>query len=214
MDGVIIREIEEKDLSVLKSLMVEAFGEGWNLGRFEQNEAVYQALLEMYLSIFLNSSTFGKVAELDGNVVGATLCSAKGEAEKFRAFQKDIAPNTLALLTAAEDERADIAEHLSVSFQALGQLLESRADAYDGSLEFIVVSQHAQGMKIGKTLWNEVSAYFKSKNAKLIYLITDTMCNTGFYDNNGFAKIAKQAAQYSFVASQKEIDIFVYEYKF
>jgi len=214
MSSAIIREIEAKDLPELKSLMVEAFGEGWNLGRFEQNEAVYQALLELYLSIFLNSSTFGKVAELGGKVVGAALCSVKGEAEQFRAFQKDIAPHTLALLTATEDERKDITEHLSVSFQTMGQLLENRLDAYDGSLEFIVVSEHAQGRKIGKALWNEISAYFKSKNAKTIYLITDTTCNTGFYDNNGFTKAAAQEAVYDFAASQRKIDIFVYEYQF
>ena len=60
MKDIMIREIEEKDLSVLKSFIVEAFGDGWNLGRFDQDSDCFEPLLDTYLSIFLNSSTFGK----------------------------------------------------------------------------------------------------------------------------------------------------------
>jgi len=214
MSDIVIREIEEKDLSALKSLIVEAFGEGWNLGRFNQNNDSFQALLEVYLSMFLNSSTFGKVAMLKNEVVGIILCSAQGETEKFRQLQKDRAAHTLMLLTATEDERTDIVEHLSTSFQAIGKLLEHSVHAYDGSLEFIAVSKKAQGLKIGKMLWDEASAYFNAKNTKSIYLIADSACSVGFYDYNGFSKVGTTEAIYNYTTGQKKFDIFVYEYKF
>jgi len=214
MNDVIIRDFEEKDLSALKVLIVEAFGEGWNLRRFDQSEDYFQALLEVYQSMFLNSSTFGKVAMLGEKVVGAVLASAKGETEKFRLLQTDVAPNTLALLAAPEAERQDIAEHLSVSFQTIGHLLESRVGAYDGSLEFIAVSTQAQGLKIGKTLWDEAATYFNSKNVKSVYLIVDSDCNFGFYDCNGFSKADEKEAVYSYTTGQKISTVFVYEYKF
>ena len=213
MNNVTIRELEEKDLPALKLLMVEAFGEGWNLARFDQSEDYVQALLEVYQSMFLTSSTFGKVAELDGEIVGATLASAKGEPEKFRQCQTDVAPNTLALLAAPEAERKDILEHLSVSFQTIGQLLENRLDAYDGSLEFIAVSQQAQGLGIGRMLWNETLAYLKAKSAKSIYLITDSACNLGFYDHNGFSNMAAKEVVYNYSTGQKCSTVFVYEYQ-
>jgi len=213
-DGVTIRNMEEKDLPVFKNLIIEAFGDGWNFGRFDQNTDFFQALLEVYQSMFLNSSTFGKVAVLDKKVVGAVLASVKGEAEKFRHWQKDIPPNTLALLTAPEAERKDIVEHLSVSFQTIGQLLENRINTYDGSLEFIAVSKHAQGLKIGKKLWNEAIAYFSAKQVKSIYLIADSACSVGFYDCNGFSKADEQEAVYNYVAGQKRSHVFVYEYRF
>ena len=213
MSDVITREIEEKDLSALKSLIVEAFGEGWNLGRFNHGDVSFQALLEVYLSMFLNSAAFGRVAMVNGEVVGAILCSAKGEPEKFRWLQKDRAAYTLALLTMPEDERKDIAEHLSTSFQAIGRLLENGADAYDGSLEFIAVSKRAQGLKIGGTLWDEARVYFDSKNVKSIYLIADSSCNVGFYDHNGFIKTGVEEAVYNYTTGQRRFDIFVYEYK-
>jgi len=214
MSDVIFRDIEEKDLPELKSLIVEAWGEGWNLGRFDQNTDFFQALLEVYLSIFLNSSTFGKVAMMESKVVGAILCAVNGEVEKFRQLQKDRASQTLVLLSATESERMDIIEHLSISFHAIGQLLEQAVDAYDGSLEFIAVAEQAQGLKIGKMLWNEASDYFKSKEVNSIYLITDSQCNTGFYDHNGFSRVRVKEAVYNYTAGQKKSEIFLYDYQF
>jgi len=214
MNDVIVRDIEEKDLPALKSLIIEAFGEGWNLGRFDQSKDYFQALLEVYQSMFLNSSTFGKVAVLGEKVVGAVLVSAKGEVEKFRLWQKDVAPNTFTLLSAPEAERRDIVEHLSISFQTIGQLLENRIDTYDGSLEFIAVSKQVQGLKIGKALWDEAVTYFNSKNIKSIYLIADSACNFVFYDFNGFSKADEKKAIYNYTAGQKTSIVFVYEYKF
>jgi len=214
MNDLITREIAERDLPALQSLIVEAFGVGWDLGRFDQSADFFQALLEVYQSMFLNSSTFGKVAMLDEKIVGAVLASVKGEAEKFRLFQTDVAQNTLTLLAAPEAERKDIVEHLSVSFQTIGQLLENRMDSYGGSLEFIAVSKQAQGLKIGKRLWDEAVAYFNSKHVKSIYLIADSACNVGFYDCYGFSRIDEKKATYNYTTGQKTSEVFVYEYQF
>lgn len=214
MTDIIIRDLEEKDLPAFRSLIVEAFGEGWNFRRFDQSKDFFQALLEVYQSMFLNSSTFGKVAVQGEKVIGAVLASVKGEAEKFRLWQKDVVPNTLTLLTAPEAERRDIVEHLSTSFEAIGQLLANKLDTYDGSLEFIAVSESGQGLGIGKALWNEVSAYFKQKNAKSIYLIADSACNLGFYEHNGFSKVDRKEAVYHYTTGKRKFDIFTYEYQF
>ena len=142
------------------------------------------------------------------------MASAKGETEKFRLLQTDVASNTLTLLAAPESERQDIVEHLSVSFQTIGHLLESRVDAYGGSLEFIAVSTQAQGLNIGKTLWDEAATYFHSKNVQSIYLIADSDCNFGFYDCNGFSKVDEKEAVYHYTTGQKTSTVFVYEYQF
>ena len=213
MSDVLIRDIEEKDLPALKTLIVEAFGDGWNLRRFDQESDVFGALLDVYLSIFLNSSTFGRVAEREGKVVGAVLASAKGDAATFRLFQQDIAPNTLALLSASEAERTDIVTHLATSFQTIGQLLENRVEEYDGSLEFIAVSKESQGLGIGNALWKEASVYLESKKVKSLYLISDSACNIGFYEHNGFSRVASSEAVYDYTTGQKRFDIFVYEYR-
>lgn len=211
---MIIRDIEENYLPALKSLITEAFGKGWNLGRFGQNKDLLGALLSVYLSIFLEPSTFGKIAVMGGNAVGAVLCSVVGESTNLRFLQKDIASNTLTLLAATEAERIDIIEHMSISFQTIGGLLENSIDAYDGGLELLIVSEQARGLKIGKALWDEACAYFNSKNARSIYLIADSACNVGFYEHNGFSKVGAKKAIYNYTTEQKKFDVFVYEYRF
>jgi len=119
MNGVTIRDLKESDLPALKSFVVEAWGNGWNFSRFDQQTDLFQALLEVYVSMFLNSGTFGRVAVVDGKAAGAVICSMNGDVEKFRQFQRDRVLHTLTLLRASESERNDIAEHLSTSFQNL-----------------------------------------------------------------------------------------------
>ncbi|MCL2522573.1 MAG: GNAT family N-acetyltransferase [Erysipelotrichales bacterium] len=213
MSNVIFRDIEENDLDALKGLIVEALGKGWNFEHYNQSTPLFQALLDVYLSMFLNSSTFGKVAIVDKEIIGVILCSACGEEEKFRYMQKDRATQTLILLSAEEEKRKDIVEHLSVSFQAIGILLEDKIN-YEGSLEFIAVAKKARGLNIGKSLWNQASDYFKAKKIKQIYLITDSDSSFGFYDNNGFLKVANQEVFYNYSNGKKKNDIFLYEYKF
>jgi len=212
MRELVIRDMEEADLPAFRGLIVEAFGAGWNLGRFDQGADYFEALLRVYQGMFLDASTFGKVAVLGGEVVGAVLASVPGDAERFRGWQRDVAPHTLALLSAPEAERRDMVEHLSVSFQAIGGLLAERVEDYDGSLEFIAVSESAQGLGIGKMLWEEALGYFASKGVKAIYLIADSNCNFGFYDGNGFVRVGAQAVAYAYVAGRKMSEVFLYAY--
>ena len=213
MDNVTMRPVKEGDLSALKMLIAQAFGKGWNLSQFDQNADYYNALLEIYLSIFLDGSTFGKVAVVNGEVVGVVLCSAKGQVKKFRRLQKDMAVHTFALLSAPEPARTDITEHMSTSFAAIGQLLENKIDSYQGSLELLIVSHKAQGLGLGKALWGKACGYFASKGVQSIYLYTDSSCNVGFYDYNGFARVSQGHARYNFTQGQQERDIYLYEYR-
>ena len=214
MNEIIIRDIVEADLPALKSLIAEAFGKGWNLERYYKDEHLAGALLGIYLSIFLEPGTFGKVAAVDGEVVGVVLCSVNGQKPKFRQLLTDTAPNTLTLLAAAEDMRLDVVEHMSTSFQTIGGLLEDRMGAYDGGLELLAVTERARGLKIGKALWEEACAYYNSEGAKTIYLIADSDCNFGFYDNNGFTRAAARKAEYNYTTGQRITQVYVYEYRF
>jgi len=211
--NITIREITESDIPVIKPLIIEAFGEGWNLGRYDQNSDFFNAAMEVYLSIFLGGCTFARVATLDGKVVGAILCGEKNDTKKFIHLLGNMASNSLALLTGSDAERQDFIEHLSNSFEAMGKLL-SNTGRHGGSLDFIAVTEESKGLKIGKQLWSEAVKYFKSQKCKAIYLISDSACNTGFYDHNGFKKIDQTEANYNYSNGKKRFDIFLYEYKF
>ena len=213
MNKVTIRKITENDIPAVKSLIIEAFGEGWNFARYDQESDFFKAAMDVYFSVFFSSATFGKVAVMNDEVIGAILCVAKSDTKKFQHLQGDMAMGALSLLTGTDSERADLVEHLSNSFVAMGELL-AKTENHDGSLDFIAVTEKARGLKIGKQLWNEAVKYFKSKKCKSIYLMTDTACNVGFYDHNGFIKLDKTTASYAYSNGKKHFDLFLYEYKF
>ena len=48
MGNVIIRDIEENDLTILKSFIVEAWGDGWNLKHLDRGTDFFQSLLNVY----------------------------------------------------------------------------------------------------------------------------------------------------------------------
>ena len=214
MIDVITRNVEEKDLPILKSLMAEAFGKEWNFEHLNLNSDFCKGMLEVYLNIFLNSATFGKVAELGGKVVGAILVSVNGELKKFRLMKDDIVSSALGLLNGSEIERMTMAKVLTAPFHSISQLLENRSDDYDGSLDFFVVTEQARGLKIGKKLWNEATAYCNSKNAKSISIITNSGCNVGFYDYNGFPKVDVVETVCDYPSGQRKFDTILYEYQF
>jgi N-acetylglutamate synthase-like GNAT family acetyltransferase len=111
MNDVVIRDIEKKDLPAVKSLMAEAFGDEWNLERFDQDSDFLQAFLESCLSVFLNSCTFGRAAVIGDEVVGVVMVAVNDETKKFRMMQKNMVSSVLAVLNGSEAERMDMAEN-------------------------------------------------------------------------------------------------------
>lgn len=210
MNQVIIRDVEKKDLPALKAII----NESWRVERLIKNESTLEAALGIHLNQLLHSSTFGRVAVLDDKVIGFILGSLTGEIPKYRLIQEvDSASYAFDLLTAAEDEITNLTEFMSKTFQTYGQLIHNRKEDYDGYVEFFVVSEEARGLKIGKKLMDELFNYFQSHKAKSIYLYTDTSCNFGFYDYNGFTQRASQEITFDLTIGQEESTVFLYDYQ-
>jgi len=214
MDEVVYRDIEQRDLPALKSLMAEAFGREWNFERLDPKSDFYAGMLEVYLNVFLSSATYGKVAVMDGRVVGAILVALNGEVKRFRLMKEDGVSSTLALLTGTDIERMTMAEVLTVPFESIALLLENKVGNYDGSLDFFAVTQPARGLKIGKRLWSDAAAYCNDRNAKSISVITNSGCNVGFYDFNGFSKVDATETLCNYPTGQRKFDTLLYDYRF
>lgn len=210
MNQVIIRDVESKDLPEIKTII----GKTWNLGRLPESESTLEAALNIIRNGILNKSSFGRVAILNEQVVGFIFGSRKGDDPKYRLLQEDGAMDTLALLMATDKERADVIEYIEKTYSTYEQLIVDKINDYDGCLEFFAVSEEARGLKIGQKLWHELSAYFKSKSTNAIYLYTDTSCNYGFYDYNGFSRKDEQEVTFHFTAQQENKTVFLYDYQF
>jgi len=208
MGNIVIRDVEAGDISTIKNIIREV----WDWGELIEDEQTLDAALGLYLNQVLHSGTFGKVAVLNDKVAGVIFGSVDGIEPKYRMLMEDGTAHALTLLGASESDRKNLYELLSKLTDAYKQLVEGILDNYDGKLDFFALATEAQGLGIGKSLWIALKTYFEENNTKSIYLYTDTECNFGFYDNQGFVRKGVQEVPFDFDGEFFKTDIFLYEF--
>jgi len=201
----VIRDIKSDDLSDLHNILLSA----WYQNMEKRNKKVTDAYVQIDLNTCLNQSSFGKVAELDGKVVGVILGKANAEPKNMRLFQTSEEIEIITLMNAPEELRKRIINDSSFETKASIQLLEKSPVDYDGSIELFAVLEEAQGYGLGGLLFEEMMTYFKSHHVKNYYLFTDTACNYRFYDYKGLRRIG--TLPYN---DKSDFEFYMYDYTF
>ncbi|SEJ95910.1 GNAT family N-acetyltransferase [Paenibacillus polymyxa] len=205
-----IRDIRKEDIEPIKSIIADT----WNAKDFIEDDGVINAAVTMmFISPILNKSTFGRVATLDGEVIGVIFGSRVGEITSYRLLQEDYTSELLQLLNLNAIERKVFVELTSMTNEAYSKLIRGKEDEFQGCLEFFAVSEGARGKKVGKQLFNELISYLKNTKTNKIYVYTDTMSNYGFYDHNGFVRLDEEVTVFNLPNGKLENTNFIYEYK-
>lgn len=205
-----IRDIRKEDIEPIKAIIADT----WNAKNFIEDEGIINAAITMmFISPILNKSTFGRVATLDGEVIGVIFGSRVGEKTSYRWLQEDYTSALLQLLTLNDLERKVFVELISMTNEAYSKLIRGKENEFQGCLEFFAVSEEARGKKIGKKLFNELISYLRDTKAKKIYVYTDTMSNYGFYEHHGFIRLDEEATVFNLPIGKLENTNFIYEYK-
>jgi ribosomal protein S18 acetylase RimI-like enzyme len=210
MNVVTIRDIETKDMKQIRDIVKDV----WDFSEFMGNEKVADAAVGIYFSQFFTNSSFGKVATLNGEVVGVVFGSLNGQEPHCRMLQGNQINDIMILMRAPVKVRRDFTYYVQTINDANAELIQGKVDDYDGALDFFIVSKKAQGLKLGKQLWNHAVNYFKDHQADKIYLYTDTYCNFGFYDYNGFKRANTKDVVMEFSGGDDQVGIYLYEYSF
>jgi len=193
------------DLSDLHHILLKA----WYQSMEKKNKKVTDAYVQIDLNSCLNQSSFGKVAEINGKVVGMILGKAHSEPKNIRLFQTSGEKETITLMNAPEKLRKEIIAENTFETNASIQLLKESTIDYDGSIELFAVLEEAQGYGVGSLLFEEMMGYFEKHNVKDYYLFTDTACNFGFYDYKGLRRTG--TIPYS---DESDFEFYMYDYTF
>ncbi|MDN4079297.1 GNAT family N-acetyltransferase [Paenibacillus polymyxa] len=205
-----IRDIRKEDIEPIKAIIADT----WNAKDFIEDDGIINATVTMmFISPILNKSTFGRVATLDGEVIGVIFGSRVGEITSYRLLQEDYTSELLQLLNLNDIERKVFVELTSMTNEAYSKLIRGKEDEFQGCLEFFAVSEEARGKKVGKQLFNELISYLKNTKTNKIYVYTDTMSNYGFYDHNGFVRLDEEVTVFNLPNGKLENTNFIYEYK-
>ncbi|EZH64867.1 GNAT family acetyltransferase [Bacillaceae bacterium JMAK1] len=208
--NVEIREVRKEDIEPIKAITIEAFAKDF----IEDETLLDSAVTMMFVSPILTKSSFGRVATLDGEVVGVIFGSRVGEAPTYRMLHEDYTKEMLHLLNQKDSDRDLFVQLTTATNEAYKKLIRGKEDEFQGCLEFFAVSEQARGKKVGKKLLNELFAYFTETNTKKIYVYTDTMSNYGFYDHNGFVYLDEEVTVFDLPDGSFKNRNFMYEYTF
>ena len=195
MSQMIIRDLEVGDVAAIKVAMMDV----WGYSDFTKDEEVLSAAVGLDFNQVLHGATFMRVATVDDEVVGVIAGVVKSQTPSYRHHLENGTGHAITVAKKAPSiiQKA-IYEYLSKQREVYAELLKGIEDDYDGTLEFLVLSEKAQGLGIGKKLHASLMDYFEETGAKSVYLFTDTSSNFGFYEHLGWARRIEHNAVFKF----------------
>ncbi len=208
MSEIVIRDVASEDVSAIRGVVRDV----WDWDSFLKDDGTIDACVAVYFAPVLHKATFGRVALLDGKVVGVAFGSAKGESPCCKDILEDLTPHIVTMLQAGESDRRILSEYFHKTHGAYAELISGIEDEYNGALDFLAVSDSAQGMGIGKQLWHAVKAYLERRNVSKLYLFSDAESNFGFYESQGFRKRREKEIRFISYDEKEVVSQYLYEY--
>ncbi|MGL4736945.1 MAG: GNAT family N-acetyltransferase [Cellulosilyticaceae bacterium] len=213
MNPVIYRPIRKSDYDSIKAIISEAFG----FHKWIDNPSFLDAVLSLYLHNCMSKSTFNRVAIKNGEVIGVILGSIPEICPKKITRHHNLAclPHLmkLAFLPKAERKKASTFRQIDKIYE---ELISGKESHFQGSIDLFAVSEKARGLGLGKALMSQLLDYMHSHEVRDLYLYTDTICNYGFYESQGWRRLASQQMQlptHHEVTMPSILDVFLYSYR-
>ena len=208
MGKITYREICREDHNSIKKLIDEV----WNLNQFCGTAQGLEDSLNIYLQSSLLDISYGKVAILDGEVVGILL--GKNECQKILFKRRTILwrlvkSGVSLLLHSSRLMRLQLRNALKIS-KAEQEMIDAQKKIFTGHIELLIVGKEAQGLGIGKALVDDFISYAIHGNENAVYVQTDTLCNYGFYEHQGFEQLDSTKIALN---DDDQITLFLYQYK-
>lgn len=210
MEQIVYRNLKKQDYNEVADLLSHSFG----LHRYVSDERLFRIFKKQYLYSCLSEATFSRVAEQNGKVVGVIMGNAKsdyrilphiGFALKFLlySFKMKIYGRKISDSVSGYHELHRI-------YRKFSQRHKGR---FDGVLTLFAVSSECRGKGIGKKLLSDMETYWKERQTKSTYLYTDTTCNYGFYEHQGFIRLEEENLVLKSDGKPCEMGVFLYGYE-
>lgn len=187
MEEIKYREICPEDYSSIKKLIDEV----WNLNQFCDTGQELEDSLNIYLQSSLLDISYGKVAVLNGEVVGVLLGKDDGQQNIIKrgtALWALVKSSMSLLFHSTKRMRRHLKNVLQIS-KADQKMMAMHKGNFTGHIELLIVGKSTQGLGVGKSLVKDFISHVAHRDKFAIYVHTDTQCNYKFYDHQGFERL-------------------------
>lgn len=176
-----IRDIQKKDLKTIHNLIQRE----WYQELYEHDKKLAHAYVQFDVNSCLMESSFGQVAEIDGQVVGVIMGEVKNEEKTLSMLAEDPMEHLITLMSAPNDVREAIISQYNSEINANKTLIKTAPVDYDGGIVLFIISKDARGQGVGSKLFKNMLNYFDTHQVEHFHLYTDDSCGYEFYIKKG-----------------------------
>ena len=196
----VLREFREEDCEPIASIMCDI----WSMRSYGADVAMPGS--RMYCCQCVLASSFIRVAEVDGRVVGC-VGARYGDWRVDAPWAERILQQERDSVADSEDGKRMIADFESYDSVDRDLGIRTGIDT-DAELTILILSEDCRGPGLGRMMFDAACDHLRSRGAESMMLYTDTDCNTGFYDALG----AERVATSGMMCLGEPLGMFLYRY--
>lgn len=209
MKTITYRPIEERDYLSVGEIINQAFG----LYRYVADEKVLKCFKQQYVYSCLSEATYTLVAEQNDKVIGVIMGNAKSDYTVLAHLKYILFTFGYGIKMKYHGRKSKVGiEDYKRLHEIYHNFSRKHKGEFDGVLTLFAVNEKCRGLGVGKTLLAGLLEYLKKQDVKHIYLYTDTTCNYGFYEYQGFERLEEQSIVLTKDGHSFDMDVFLYGY--
>lgn len=174
--------------------IVEEYERTWGIAHAVGADAS-RNLSRRFVLHYLEPSTHGTVATIDGKFMGLLLARVYGDNVMFPQVKNMLKKQEESMM-ANNDSQYAKALDAAIGMGQIERKLEAVShinDLTQAELELFVVSPDARGHGVGGGLWKRTMQHLRHRGVNRYFLHTDTACDVSFYDYHGLRRDATWA---------------------
>lgn len=171
--------------------IVKEYERTWGISK-EVGQEASLSLSRRFVLHYLEPSTHGTIAEVDGKFMGLLLARVFDAPVMFPEVRSMLLEQEREMKSQNDENYARALEE-AYAMRALETKLEAKShinDLTQAELELFLVSPDARGHGVGGGLWRHTMHMLRNNGVNRYYLHTDSACDVSFYDYHGLSKDA------------------------
>lgn len=171
--------------------IVKEYERTWGISK-EVGQEASLSLSRRFVLHYLEPSTHGTIAEVDGKFMGLLLARVFDAPVMFPEIRSMLLEQEREMKSQNDENYARALEE-AYAMRALETKLEAKShinDLTQAELELFLVSPDARGHGVGGGLWRRTMHMLRNNGVNRYYLHTDSACDVSFYDYHGLSKDA------------------------
>lgn len=171
--------------------IVKEYERTWGISK-EVGQDSSLSLSRRFVLHYLEPSTHGTIAEVDGKFMGLLLARVFDAPVMFPEVRSMLLEQEREMKSQNDENYARALEE-AYAMRALETKLEAKShinDLTQAELELFLVSPDARGHGVGGGLWRHTMHMLRNNGVNRYYLHTDSACDVSFYDYHGLSKDA------------------------